>query len=349
MKTLQEYKEEVARKRGCADFDDYVEQSYGYEVVAIMDEVAELYASQYRSPSTPDFLEALKSEWIKHFGSLNDNHERDGYFMVGFVSEVLKQFRPSTVEKESYTKEQMNEAFEAGVDAIDYDELEGFTRNASFDDFLKTLPSLKEQESKERYFRCDKCGNFITKVDHGQSRGGMCTGPMAVRTSGICGGGFTIEMTKEEYNTQLKEWGHKIEPTVRLSERGYFKVEEEPVKEEECQHESATDTGTSYIHCPQCQNVWSKKERPKKLFTIAFIRDLETQVFNHKITYSQAVEILNETVEKGKEDNSWISEKLKAAESVLKCVPLDTYRNTYLPGFDEALKHYQSFLLTHTP
>lgn len=57
-----------------------------------------------------------------------------------------------------------------------------------------------------RFFRCNKCGQYITKVENEKQLGGMCTGPMAVRTSGICGGSMTKEMTEEEYNTQLKEW-----------------------------------------------------------------------------------------------------------------------------------------------
>ena len=34
----------------------------------------------------------------------------------------------------------------------------------------------------------------------------MCIGAVTYRTSGICGGSFSIEMTKEEYDNQLKEW-----------------------------------------------------------------------------------------------------------------------------------------------
>jgi len=34
----------------------------------------------------------------------------------------------------------------------------------------------------------------------------MCTGSFPWRTSGICGGSMTNEMTEEEYNAQLKAW-----------------------------------------------------------------------------------------------------------------------------------------------
>lgn len=37
----------------------------------------------------------------------------------------------------------------------------------------------------------------------------MCTGPVGYRTSGICGGSFTVEMTEETYNKQLQDWEEK--------------------------------------------------------------------------------------------------------------------------------------------
>lgn len=57
-----------------------------------------------------------------------------------------------------------------------------------------------------RYFRCNKCGQYITKVENEKQLGVMCTGSFPWRTSGICGGSMTNEMTEEEYNTQLKAW-----------------------------------------------------------------------------------------------------------------------------------------------
>ena len=45
----------------------------------------------------------------------------------------------------------------------------------------------------------------LTKIENTS----MCTRPVNHRTSGICGGSFSIEMTEEEYNTQLKEWEEK--------------------------------------------------------------------------------------------------------------------------------------------
>ncbi len=60
-----------------------------------------------------------------------------------------------------------------------------------------------------KYFRCNKCGQFITKVDDARQMNGMCVGPFAARISGICGGSFTNEMTEKEYNAQLKEWEEK--------------------------------------------------------------------------------------------------------------------------------------------
>jgi hypothetical protein len=57
-----------------------------------------------------------------------------------------------------------------------------------------------------KYFRCNKCGQHITKVENYTQLNGMCTGSVTYRTSGICGGSFTNEMTEEQYNAQLKEW-----------------------------------------------------------------------------------------------------------------------------------------------
>jgi len=44
------------------------------------------------SKEKQDFMETLKDEWIKDFDSLNDNHERNGFFMIGFVSSVIEKF-----------------------------------------------------------------------------------------------------------------------------------------------------------------------------------------------------------------------------------------------------------------
>jgi len=63
--------------------------------------------------------------------------------------------------------------------------------------------------SLPKYFRCNKCGQYITKVERPSQRDGMCTGDASYRTSGICGGSFTVEMTEEEYNAQLQEWENK--------------------------------------------------------------------------------------------------------------------------------------------
>lgn len=35
-----------------------------------------------------NFISAASDEWIKEFGSLNDDHERNGYFLLGFLHEV---------------------------------------------------------------------------------------------------------------------------------------------------------------------------------------------------------------------------------------------------------------------
>ena len=60
-----------------------------------------------------------------------------------------------------------------------------------------------------KYLRCNKCGQYIAKADNASQLPAMCVGSVIYRTSGICGGSFTVEMTEEEYNTQLNEWEEK--------------------------------------------------------------------------------------------------------------------------------------------
>ena len=45
-----------------------------------------------------------------------------------------------------------------------------------------------------KYYLCNKCGGSILFVEDGEQPSGMCSEPMAVRISGICGGGYTIEL-----------------------------------------------------------------------------------------------------------------------------------------------------------
>ena len=58
---------------------------------------------------------------------------------------------------------------------------------------------------EKRYFKCWKCG-AITYTENNEDPNCVCTAPMAVRTSGICGGSFSIEITKKEYEETLKEF-----------------------------------------------------------------------------------------------------------------------------------------------
>ena len=48
-----------------------------------------------------------------------------------------------------------------------------------------------------RYFLCNKCGNSILFVPDEEGAGGMCMESAPYRSSGICGGGFTIELIKK--------------------------------------------------------------------------------------------------------------------------------------------------------
>ena len=40
-------------------------------------------------PLSEPVINAFKEKWIKEFGSLNDDHERNGYFFLGFLSSLL--------------------------------------------------------------------------------------------------------------------------------------------------------------------------------------------------------------------------------------------------------------------
>ena len=68
-----------------------------------------------------------------------------------------------------------------------------------------------------RYFRCNKCNEALRMIPRpsltDMDNMAMCTRPVTYRTSGICGGSFSIEITEQEYNTQLKEWEEKRKNT----------------------------------------------------------------------------------------------------------------------------------------
>ncbi len=60
----------------------------------------------------------------------------------------------------------------------------------------------KWYKTEDICFKCWKCG-AITDYKGFNS---MCVSPMAVRTSGICGGTLNVAITKETYDKQIKEW-----------------------------------------------------------------------------------------------------------------------------------------------
>lgn len=41
------------------------------------------------TPLSEPIIDAFKDKWIKEFGSLNDDNERNGYFFLGFLSSIL--------------------------------------------------------------------------------------------------------------------------------------------------------------------------------------------------------------------------------------------------------------------
>jgi hypothetical protein len=66
----------------------------------------------------------------------------------------------------------------------------------------------KHKTIKKRYWKCYKCGSVgYTEgklLDNDPKT--MCLAPMPVRTSGICGGSFSIEISEQEYNEKTKQY-----------------------------------------------------------------------------------------------------------------------------------------------
>jgi len=66
-------------------------------------------------------------------------------------------------------------------------------------------------ETDTKYFRCSKCGNSVEEVTFRKEAGilsepTMCFEPFAARTSGICGGSLSKEITKKQYYALLDKW-----------------------------------------------------------------------------------------------------------------------------------------------
>ncbi len=55
----------------------------------------------------------------------------------------------------------------------------------------------------KQYWECWKCGNYT--VTDGDKPDFMCIAPMPARISGICGGNFTKEITKDEAEKKFKK------------------------------------------------------------------------------------------------------------------------------------------------
>ncbi|NJL76041.1 MAG: hypothetical protein HC892_14505 [Saprospiraceae bacterium] len=60
----------------------------------------------------------------------------------------------------------------------------------------------------ERYFKCNKCGQAIARES---SKPNVCTSSAFLPVRGICGGGFTFELSKDEVVEQLKKWNYTQE------------------------------------------------------------------------------------------------------------------------------------------
>lgn len=69
-------------------------------------------------------------------------------------------------------------------------------------------PILVKIDEKEvtLYRKCWKCGRSAEIKTTDPAKPVMCTMPMAVRTSGICGGSYTEPYTKEEFEKEREEY-----------------------------------------------------------------------------------------------------------------------------------------------
>jgi hypothetical protein len=67
------------------------------------------------------------------------------------------------------------------------------------------LVKVDEKEVK-LYRKCWKCGRSAEITTNTPLTALMCTQPMAVRTSGICGGSYTEFYTKEEFEKEREEY-----------------------------------------------------------------------------------------------------------------------------------------------
>ena len=74
-------------------------------------------------------------------------------------------------------------------------------------DVVEAMEEYANQQLAEKdkhYYRCNKCGQSVSDL-----KGVSCHQPMEVRTSGMCGGSCTVEMTVTEYYDQIIEWKDK--------------------------------------------------------------------------------------------------------------------------------------------
>lgn len=55
----------------------------------------------------------------------------------------------------------------------------------------------------EKYYKCSKCGAVCHGLNDFDAKGTGCTASAPWRTSGICGGSFTIPINKAEYDLYI--------------------------------------------------------------------------------------------------------------------------------------------------
>lgn len=134
----------------------------------------------------------------------------------------------------------------------------------------------KQDKTADGYYKCCKCGKTLSLHS-----GITCTQPMAVRTSGICGGSTTQEITKEEYFETLYNWSE-------------HRTAELEAKIKELENERDYHAGNSFKN-------------------LKAVRELQTKILALEEQLKAADEVINSNDDYAA-NNTWVTNYEKALE-----------------------------------
>ena len=104
--TFEEAKDQIAKEHGWNGWRGFItgyQVGIGVTFEQMVDEAAELYAESRAKDAWERACDAqissindsIKNQWVRDFGKMmDDDAERDGYFICGFVQEALKNNKP---------------------------------------------------------------------------------------------------------------------------------------------------------------------------------------------------------------------------------------------------------------